>query len=213
MSNNAIDAKDAGDASLEWRTWTSADGRKAQVAAFMACDGGIVQVVTRGGQTAQLPLAKLSDADRQYVAGKETFAADLFEAGEPGQASPAQSASGRDPAASPKPSSAQAAIPWYVLVLNPVVLYALYRLTLIARGKVALPSFRDVAIMLVLVLAITGPIFAMLRIWTRFFPDPGSAPQGRKLGLEFARLCFVAVPIALLLTVAVVVFSSFFAPP
>lgn len=72
-------ARQASGPQEEWRQWTAADGRKAQEAAFLSCDNGIVQVLTRSGQRAQLPLDRLSEADRQYVASKEKPTAELFE--------------------------------------------------------------------------------------------------------------------------------------
>lgn len=55
-------------------------------------------------------------------------------------------------------------------------------------------------------------IFFMLRLWSRFFPDPEAT--GEKVsGVRIARLFFVAIPVALIGTAAIVGFLSLFGAP
>jgi len=67
----------------EWRTWTSADGQKAQEAAFVEARDGYVHVVTRAGAKGRLRLDQLSPTDRDYIDRMNNEAGDLFDACEP----------------------------------------------------------------------------------------------------------------------------------
>jgi paraquat-inducible protein A len=65
---------------LDWRQWRAADGSREQEAAFVAIEGGIVRVLTRGGRRGRLDLSCLCQADRDYVSTRRQAAAEpLFE--------------------------------------------------------------------------------------------------------------------------------------
>lgn len=67
----------------EWRMWASADGQRAQEAAFVEVRDGYVHVVTRAGAKGRLRLDQLSPVDREYVDCVNNQASDLFEESEP----------------------------------------------------------------------------------------------------------------------------------
>jgi hypothetical protein len=65
--------------SLQWRTWTAANGTSSQEAAFVALEDSCVHVVTRNGSKGRLPLDRLSLADQEYVRQETKEAETLFQ--------------------------------------------------------------------------------------------------------------------------------------
>jgi len=170
----------------EWRKWTAADGRKAQEATFLSCDNGIVQVLTRSGQRAQLPLDRLSEADRQYVAGKMKPTADLFAV---------------YPEPQPLPSPQQSPIhgvgwlPGCIVIAIQSLLFG----TRLWKGEV---SIATVGFLCGFYLATAGILVVIFRVWSQFLPDTVGAAGVGKARLSNG-LMIAGVLIALAVTVAV----------
>jgi hypothetical protein len=61
---------------LDWRQWRAADGCREQEAAFVAIEGGIVRVLTRGGRRGRLDHSRLCQADRDYVSTRRQAVAE-----------------------------------------------------------------------------------------------------------------------------------------
>lgn len=70
----------ASDSAQQVRVWRSADGTRSEEAAFDFARDGYVHVVLRDGTTRKVPLSALSDADKQYVASRQSVTGGLFEA-------------------------------------------------------------------------------------------------------------------------------------
>ncbi|MGA2064147.1 MAG: SHD1 domain-containing protein [Thermoguttaceae bacterium] len=54
----------------KWRTWTDASGTEIGEAKFSGIIAGRVKLVKRDGSSVQVPLDKLSDEDREWIANR-----------------------------------------------------------------------------------------------------------------------------------------------
>jgi hypothetical protein len=52
----------------KYRIWTSTNGKKSPEAKILSYSNGVVTIETRAGKKAKVPLDKLSDADKEYIA-------------------------------------------------------------------------------------------------------------------------------------------------
>jgi hypothetical protein len=68
QQREAEEARLKAEEDAKFRVWTSTNGKKSPEAKIMSYSNGVVTIETRAGKKAKVPLDKLSDADKEYIA-------------------------------------------------------------------------------------------------------------------------------------------------
>src|SRR5437867_2847488 len=95
-----------GTAVAEVRTWTSADGKFKVEAEMLSVQEGKVSLRKADGTEVTVPLAKLSEADRQYVTGRASRTPALVPVTDETPAAKNESRTEKRPGSKTTPSSA-----------------------------------------------------------------------------------------------------------